>query len=56
MGESHVPMPDDVLLAQKGRPVPEVLPDFRRYVLCTRAFAALDTPLPRQLPLLRQAT
>jgi hypothetical protein len=50
IAESHVPLPDDVLLAHKGRLVLDALPDFRRYVFCTRAFAAFDTTLLRQFP------
>jgi hypothetical protein len=45
-----VPLPDDVLLAHKGRLVVDALPGFRRYGLCTRAFAAFDTTLLRQFP------
>jgi predicted ATPase with chaperone activity len=50
MGESHVPLPDGVLLAHKGRLVLDALPDFRHYVLCTRAFAAFDTTSLCQFP------
>jgi hypothetical protein len=50
IAESYVPLPDDVLLAHKGRLVVDALPDFRRYGLCTRAFAAFDITLLRQFP------